>query len=307
MELRHLRHFVALAEEGSFTRAAARELIVQSGLSSSVRALEKDVGAPLFVRGTRPVRLTAEGQALVGAARRALDAAAASYQAVRDVRTVLTGHLRIGAMQTSAHVLPFSSWLAGFSRLHPGVDITVRHLPARRMLAMVHEGELDCAMVAATPDGGGDLTVLTLASDVLIPACGPDHRLAGADSVTLGELAGERFVETHSEWGTRTMVDAVFAQAGLARSIVCEVGDWALLADLVAQGVGVAFLPRRLNADLLPASARSLRLVPLRDARVEHRIDLVAPEGYASHPAARRFMAHVRRQLRTQSGDTHLD
>ena len=61
MELRHLRHFVALAEELNFTRAAARELIVQSGLSSSVRALEREIGAPLFVRGTRPVRLTAEG------------------------------------------------------------------------------------------------------------------------------------------------------------------------------------------------------------------------------------------------------
>ncbi|MGW1290844.1 LysR family transcriptional regulator, partial [Streptomyces sp. NPDC002586] len=72
MELRHLRHFVALAEERNFTRAAARELIVQSGLSSSVRALEKTLGTVLFVRGTRPVRLTVEGEALLPAARHAL-------------------------------------------------------------------------------------------------------------------------------------------------------------------------------------------------------------------------------------------
>lgn len=302
MELRHLRHFVALAEEGSFTRAAARELIVQSGLSSSVRALEKDVGAQLFVRGTRPVRLTPEGEALVGAARHALEAAAASYQAVQDIRGVLTGHLRIGAMLTSAHLLPFSTWLAAFSREHPGVEISVHHHPARRMLTMVREGELDCAVVAAVPVRTSDLTVLPLSSDLLTPACGPDHPLAAAEDVTLEELAGERFVETHNEWATRTMVDAAFAQVGLTRTIACEVGDWALMADLVAQGVGIAFLPQHLNADLLPASARSLRLIPLRGARVEHRIDLVAPKGHAVHPAARRFMEQVRRHLRTAAG-----
>jgi DNA-binding transcriptional LysR family regulator len=100
MELRHLRHFVALSEERSFTAAASRELIVQSsGLSSSVRALEKEMGALLFVRGTRPVRLTSEGEALLPAARHALDAAEAARQAVRNVHGVLTGSLRIGAQR----------------------------------------------------------------------------------------------------------------------------------------------------------------------------------------------------------------
>ena len=148
MELRHLRHFVSLAEERSFTAAASRELIVQSGLSSSVRALEKEMGALLFVRGTRPVRLTAEGEALLPAARHALDAAEAARQAVRDVHGVLTGTLRIGALQTSGHTLPFAAWLAQFSRAHPGVDISVRELPSVRMLNMVADGELDCALVS---------------------------------------------------------------------------------------------------------------------------------------------------------------
>ena len=66
MELRQLRHFLALAEERSITRAARRELIVQSGLSNSLQALERELGTPLYIRGTRPVRLTAAGEALVG-------------------------------------------------------------------------------------------------------------------------------------------------------------------------------------------------------------------------------------------------
>ena len=76
MELRQLRHFLALAEERSITRAARRELIVQSGLSNSLQALERELGTPLYIRGTRPVRLTAAGEALVGPARRTLASAA---------------------------------------------------------------------------------------------------------------------------------------------------------------------------------------------------------------------------------------
>ncbi|WP_435226116.1 LysR family transcriptional regulator [Streptomyces sp. Tue6028] len=133
-ELGHLGDFIALAEGGTFTAAAGRELIVQSGLSTSVRAPEKEVGALLFVRSTRPVRLTAEGEAPLTAAWHALDAVEAAHQVVQDVRGVLSGRLRVGTMEASGHTLPFGAWLAEFSRLHPAISITVRQLPAVRVL-----------------------------------------------------------------------------------------------------------------------------------------------------------------------------
>jgi DNA-binding transcriptional LysR family regulator len=297
MELRHLRHFVALAEERGFTRAAERELIVQSGLSASVRALEKDVGALLFVRGTRPVRLTSEGEALVPAARRVLAAADASYQAVRDVSGVLSGHLRIGGLQASGHSLPFSSWLAEFSRAHPGVDITVRQLPAMRMLDMVGEGELDCALVAAEPGRTAGLDVVPLVSEPVLLACAQGHPLASAEFVTLQALEGERFVETHPQWAIRSLVDAAFEAAGLTRRVVCEVNEWTTLLSLVAEGIGVTFVPKTLNLALLPPAAASLRLIPLRGTRMLRRIDLVLPKGHAASPAARRFVNQIRSSL----------
>jgi hypothetical protein len=114
MELRQLRHFLALAEERSITRAAQRELIVQSGLSSSLQALERELGTPLYVRGTRPVRLTAAGEALAGPARRTLASAAQAEQAVHHTRDVLTGTLRIGVSLSAQHLVPFaSSWDPG--------------------------------------------------------------------------------------------------------------------------------------------------------------------------------------------------
>lgn len=91
MELRQLRHFVALAEERSVTAAARRELIVQSGLSNSIQALERELGSELYLRGTRPIRLTATGQALLNPARDVLNAADAAERIVHDTREVLVG------------------------------------------------------------------------------------------------------------------------------------------------------------------------------------------------------------------------
>ncbi|CAM5611502.1 transcriptional regulator [Streptomyces spiroverticillatus] len=304
MELRHLRHFVALAEERSFTRAAARELIVQSGLSSSVRALEKEVGALLFVRGTRPVRLTTEGEALLPAARRTLDAADGALQAVRDVHGGLTGRLRIGAYQASRHLVPLASWLSGFVRSHPGLDIEVRQHPAVEMIRMVADGELDCALAAA-PDPARTaerLDLLPVASEPYVLACALDHPLAARDDVPLPLLDGERFVETHSLWTGRMLSDALFAEAGMVRRIVCEVSEWAMVSDLVAAGLGVAFVPESLARDLLPLPDLPLRLLPITgnttSVRLERRVDLLLPKGQGLNTATRRFAEHVQAEVR---------
>jgi DNA-binding transcriptional LysR family regulator len=300
MELRHLRHFVALAEERSFTAAAARELIVQSGLSSSIRALEKDMGALLFVRGTRPVRLTPEGQALLPAARHALDAAEAARQAVQDVHGVLTGSLRIGTLQTSGHTLPFAAWLAQFSRMHPGVDISVRQLPSVQMLEMVADGELDCALLSVVPDRGAGLDIVPLVSEPLVLACSPEHRLAAAGTVTLADLDGERFVETDPGWAIRMLTDEAFRTAGLTRRVVYEVNEWAMVLELVAAGMGVALVPAGIDFAQHPATAGALRLLPLTGTTPQRRVDLVFPKGHAASPAARRFADHVSRCRRME-------
>lgn len=286
MELRHLRHFVALAEELSFTRAAAREHIVQSGLSTSIRALEKDVGALLFVRGTRPVRLTAEAVALLPAARHALDAIGAARQAVQDAHGVLSGTLRIGALQTSGHRLPVSTWIAEFAFAHPRVNIVVQQLPAMQMLDLVADGRLDCALVSLD-DPRTDLEVVPLVAEPVVLAVAGSHPLAAAKSVTLDQLATERFVEPPAQWAIRQVVDNAFRHAGLTRRIACEVNEWTMLLDLVAAGVGITLTPA--GFDLGPRLAGAVTFVPLAGVDLVRRIDLVLPKGHAATPAARHF------------------
>ncbi|MGW3786665.1 LysR substrate-binding domain-containing protein [Micromonospora chokoriensis] len=295
MELRNLRHFVALAEERSFTRAAARELIVQSGLSTSIRALERDVGAPLFVRGTRPVRLTAAGEALVGAARRALEAAAAARQVVQDVEGTLSGRLRIGTISSVGHTLPFTAWLAEFAHAHPGVTIVVKQDATLRMVEMVQNGGLDCALLSA-PHASG-LAALRLISDPLVLACAEGHPLADRRAVRLAELEGERFVETPADWAVRVLVDRTFQGANLTRRVVCEVNEWTSVLDLVDAGVGVSLVPAGLDFARYRRQL-GVRLIPLADLRLERQLDFVFPTGEAVSPATRRFVELLRRHRR---------
>ncbi|MFB6723507.1 LysR family transcriptional regulator [Kribbella sp. NPDC056345] len=303
MELRHLRHFVALAEERSFTTAAQREHIVQSGLSTSIRALEKDVGALLFVRGTRPIRLTAEGEALVPSARRTLEAAAAARQTVQEVHGVLAGRLRIGALQSTGHTLPFASWLAEFSLAHPRVEIVVRFQAASEMLGRVIDGSLDIALAALIEDDPPGVDVVPLLAEPLMVACPAGHPLTRLPAARLDQLLDERFVEAPPEWSIRAVIDEAFASAGLQRQVAIEVNEWSMALDLIAAGAGIALVPQGLDFALHPRSTDTIQLVPLAGVQLERRVDLLLPSGHAATPAARRFAELVRSKVSSAASE----
>jgi DNA-binding transcriptional LysR family regulator len=268
MELRQLRHYLALVEERSITRAAKRELIVQSGLSNSIQALERELGTPLYVRGTRPVRLTAAGEALVGPARRTLTSAAQAEQAVHHTRDVLIGTLRIGISLSAQHLVPFASYLGEFTRDHPGIDLRLQYAPALTMISMVETGELDCVIGPAVSQVPG-LRMTRLAREPLHLVCRADHRLAEQAEVSLRQLANERFVEVPPGWTARLLSEAAFASEGIQRRVVCEVGDWELFLELVSAGVGIGFAPVGLQYPVLTAPDSVLRLIAVEGVRLE--------------------------------------
>src|ERR1700761_1338936 len=166
MELRHLAHFVAVAEERNFTRAAQRLHLVQSALSVSVRSLERELGATLFERTTREVRLTDAGRILLPEARRTLDAAASAQAAVLDVRSGLRGTLRLGVMQLVS-VADVSAVIARFHRERPLVDIqpTTARGGSAALISDIRHGDLDAAFVfLGAPEHPG-LSVTMLAAE----------------------------------------------------------------------------------------------------------------------------------------------
>jgi DNA-binding transcriptional LysR family regulator len=243
MELRQLEYFVAVAEECHFTRAAKRLHVAQSGLSASIRSLERELGASLFLRSTRQVELTPAGRALLVEARRALSATDAAKDAVAAVQGLLRGSLAIGSLQC-LHVVHLPAVLARFLAAHPGLEIRLRQGGSGELIEQVRAGRLDLAFVSRPARCPDDVVVGPLASEPLVLACALEHPFAARAQVELVELRAEQFVDFHPDWGTRDLVDNVLAAAGVERRVSLEVTDVHSLLDLVTFGLGVALVPQ---------------------------------------------------------------
>jgi DNA-binding transcriptional LysR family regulator len=284
VELRQLEYFLAVAEERHFTRAAQRVHIVQSGLSASVHALERELGAPLFVRTTRHVELTEEGRALVVEARAVLAAVDRARDAVAGVRGLLRGRLSVGTIQ-SLPVIDLPELLGRFCRRHPGVELRVRQAPAAGLVEEVRDGRLDLAFVTHPVASLRGVEHTLVAAEPVLLVCPPEHPLAGRKHVRFAELADETFVEFQPDWATRIIVDEAFAAVGIVRRIACEVNDVRTLLDLVVHRLGITIVPR-----VLVLGRTDLCLVALRGDVPLWEVSLITPPGGAAGAAARAFV-----------------
>ncbi|MGW1784080.1 LysR substrate-binding domain-containing protein [Streptomyces sp. NPDC002143] len=285
MELRHLQHFVAVAEDQHFTRAAERLMVSQSGLSASIRALERELRAPLFVRTTRRVTLTEAGRALLAEAERVLAQVRAAHEAVAAVQGVVRGTLSVGTEQCIAGV-HVAGVLAAFRRRHPDVEIRLRQTGSGALGEEVAAGRLDLAFAYRTQTDTDQLRCVPLATEPMYVLCHPDHRLAAAAALTPQDLAGEVFVDFHPDWGPRRATDAAFAEAGVRRTVALEVNDVHSLLDLVDENLGVAVVPRHFRHKREGLTALALK------GTGEARYETVAllPPARATSPAARALM-----------------
>jgi DNA-binding transcriptional LysR family regulator len=244
MDLRQLEHFVTVAAEQNFTRAALRLHIVQSGLSASIRTLEEELGAALFIRTTRRVDLTSTGRAFLVEARRVLAAAQDARQVVDQMQGLHRGTLSIGMIQALTPLIDIADVLGRFRAACPNVEIHVVSGGTLPLIEGVRSGELDLAfiqLVGSLPTG---MTTWMLACEPLVVVCAPWHRLAGQRNVALSDLVSETFVDLHPDWGTRQLIDRSFAEHRLTRRTGFEVNDLLTQLDLVAHGLGIALMPR---------------------------------------------------------------
>ncbi|MFF3171846.1 LysR family transcriptional regulator [Streptomyces sp. NPDC057900] len=293
MELRQLEHFVAVAEEQHFTRAAERLAVSQSGLSASVRALEQELRTPLFSRTTRSVRLTEAGRALLVEAERTLAGARAAKDAVDAVRGLLRGTLSVGVEQCVAGVsLP--RLLAAFHRAHPHMEIRLRQEGTTSLVDGVAGGRLDIAFAATVSSVEWRGELVPLAREPMVLLCAPGHRLAGKDRAGWDELPGEPFIDFHPDWGPRRAADEAFAAARVRRTVALEVNDVHSLLELVQEGLGIAVVPHHFTRK---PEARGLATVRLDGpAQPYYESVVVLPEAPVMSPGARALMTLVRGQ-----------
>jgi DNA-binding transcriptional LysR family regulator len=294
MELRQLRMFVAVAEEGGFSRAADRLHLVQSAVSAGIRGLERELGTALFDRNTRHVELSDAGRALLPEARAVLSAVALASDSVAQVGGGLQGSVTLGTMQAQGMRRVSTARLIGsFQHHHPGVRISARHVGgSTEMARQIVEDRLDLGILSLVDRERPGLELTRLAGEPMLLACAPGHPLAGAEAVSLPELAAERFVDMPDGWGVRMATDRAFAAAGVARTVSFELNDSASVIEFVREGLGVALLPGP-----MAAIAPEVRQIPIAGAAPSFNIYLAEPTGRRRTAAATALGDAIRAQF----------
>lgn len=281
-----MRYVVAIAEHGSFTRAAEACFVVQSALSHQVARLEQELGVRLFHRTSRQVRLSAAGQAFLPVARQCLDAADRARAEVAATTGEVRGPLSIGVIPTVAAV-DVPEALRTFRGRHPQVQVRLTTGNSDTHVQQVADGTLDVAFLGL-PDGW-EITGVAgqqLARDQHRAVMAPDHPLAGRSRLTLARIAGETFVDFPAGSTGRQQSDTAFTDAGWRREVSFETTDMLLMGRVLRAGLAIALLPSAF-VEQLPG----LVAVPVTRAPV--RTEHVVWSPFGPSPAAVAFLEQV--------------
>ncbi|MFI6344927.1 LysR family transcriptional regulator [Streptomyces sp. NPDC050560] len=293
MELQQLRYVVAVAETGGFTRAAERCLVVQSALSHQIAKLERELGARLFERTSRRVRLTAAGEAFLPAARQSLKAAERARAEVAAATGEIRGRLTVGAIGTITAV-DIPALLGAYRARHPQVGVNLWTGRSEGLADDVRTATVDLAFLGVQPGfETPGLRSATLVVDRHVAVVAPGHPLAAdpeaADprGVTLARLAREVFVDWVAGTVARAQTEEAFAAAGLRRAVAFEVSSMDYIAGLVRHGLAVALLPSGLVPRLDGLRVLPVRDGPAREERLVWHPDRLSPAAGAFLTAAR--------------------
>lgn len=290
MDLDHLRTFLVVAERGSISRAAERLPLTQSAVSRQIQALERALGAPLFSRDGRRLRLTDAGRLLTANGPRILRAIAEAQEAIDAVQDVRRGHLRIGAASTiGTYLLPPA--LGAFKQAHPGVDITLQIANKAQTLDRLLGGDIDLGFVGP-PIDDRELARQKYVADDLVLVTAPGHRLAGRRSVRARELADEVFIMRERGSGTREIMEEELLRAGIAIKKTMELGSTEAIKQAVAVNLGVSIISR--HAVALEVRTRRLCAIPVRDLRLGRQLYAVHHRRRPLPKVAETFLGFLR-------------
>ncbi|MFG2447300.1 LysR family transcriptional regulator [Nocardia fluminea] len=296
MELRQLRYFVTIVDEGGFTRAAERLHLTQPGLSTQLRQLERELGQRLLDRGARTVTLTEVGAAVLEHARAALAAADRIGDTVGEFTGLLRGQVRLGMISGAAsEVFDVASVLADFHHDHPQVGISLTEDTAERMLAGVEHGDLDIALTGLTgapmTSGIGLHVILHTALVAAVAHDAPADPAESAGTIALRALADRRLICLTRGTGLRGIFERSCAAADFTPNIAFEAAAPPLLLELAARGLGTAIVPALTPAEADAFGVRSLDIV---DPTIHGRLALAWRTDPPPSPAAKVLLGQLR-------------
>jgi DNA-binding transcriptional LysR family regulator len=249
MELRHLKYFVAVAEELHFGRAAQRVGIAQPPFSRQIKTLEEEIGAPLLWRSKRHVELTAAGKVFLLDARNLLALADRAADTARRAARGEIGQLSVGFV-TSALYGQFTSVFRLMRARHPEVALRLQDMTSEEQVQAMQEHKLDVGLVRPPVPGADALSFQTVFREPFVVALPQKHKLARQKVIALKDLARESFLMVPRSLGP-AFYDQIIqccAQAGFAPKVALETSSTHTIVSLIAGGMGLSLVPHSLQS-----------------------------------------------------------
>lgn len=243
IELRHLRYFIAVAEELHFGRAAERLHMAQPPLSQQIRQLEEQLGFQLFYRTKRSVELTEAGQVFLRESRKLFNQLEQAIEAGRQVSRGEKGQIVIGFISSAAYnVLPVI--LRSFRSQVPGVRLELHEMPTTEQLDWLREGKIDVGLLRP-PVEDKTLNLMTIVREPMVVAFPENHPFIEQDQIALSSLVNEDFILFPRLLSPRAydQIISLCQQAGFSPNVVQEAMQMQTIVSLVAGGIGVAIVP----------------------------------------------------------------
>jgi DNA-binding transcriptional LysR family regulator len=287
LNLHLVRTFSAVAEAGSFNRAAAQLGVSQPAVSRAVQELERQLDAPLLERTGRRVSLTAAGKVLNEHAVALFAIERTAETELAELRQLERGELAIGASSTiGIYLLP--QVMGIFQRKHPGVRLFLDIGNTAQIVGRLRTGTLDTAFVEG-PVSGSDLSVRPWRDDTLVVVAAADHPLCGRQPVTLDELIRVTFVLREPGSGTREVVEAALRERGVEVRVAMELGSTEAVKQAVAAGLGVSIVSIATISQELELGR--LRVLDVPDLLVRRTLTRLSVIGRRPSTALREFLA----------------
>lgn len=273
MSLHKLRYFVAVAEQQSFSRAAAALNVAQSALSRHIAQLEDSIGAPLLERSANGVHMTPVGRVFYDDSRGALAQVDNAFSQARLAAAGSLGSLAIGVNELAVRHPTIVRALAEFIRLNPAVQLKAMMMTSIEQLRALRNRQIDAGFVIERPGGLTELDHLSIGRDDFVLALHKDHPLAAQRMLSIADLVDEPFVTISAErhWLSQSKLLARCHASGFTPRSVAQVDAERLQIALVAQGMGLGFV----NASIRHTLPPEVTLRRIREFRVGLDLDLV--------------------------------
>ena len=242
MEFHQLRYFVAVAEEGNFSRAAAKVRVAQPSLSQQIRKLEAEVGQPLFDRLPRSVVLTEAGRCLLDYARQILASVGDARRCIDELKGKIAGDVAVGAIPTIApYALP--ELVVTFQKHYPDVTLHIVEDVTAGIARRIEAGELDVAL-ASTCQKSPTLRVEHLGNEPLLALVPEGHSLANQTVVSFDDLKSQRFLLLHEMHCLSQQVHQLLESRRLFPEVALAGSQLSTIANMVAAGIGLSIVPQ---------------------------------------------------------------